>query len=1142
MSSLDDGAARERIRSSLDESLIVEAAAGTGKTTELVGRLVSVLKKGKAGVEGVVAVTFTRKAAGELKLRLRLELEKARAETTDSEERRHLERAISRLEEARIGTIHSFCADLLRERPVEAGVDPAFAELSEEEGPRLFDRAFKSWIQRKLNQMPESLARALSRIATWKSFRPVSPLERIRDAGWIFAEWRDFAAPWGREDFDRQSEIDALLPDVFALAEKSAKCSYERDYLRMALRPARFFTRDLEKAESTRERDYNDLEARLLNLTSELSRDKRKGRGFFAHGVAREEMVRERENLVQALEHFKRRADADLAAALQDEFQQLVAEYGELKRRVGGLDFVDLLLKARDLVRYNPSVRRDFQKKLTHLFVDEFQDTDPLQSEILLLLAADDPSVSDWRNIRVVPGKLFLVGDPKQSIYRFRRADVLLYQEVKKILTASGVNLLYLQRNFRSVRPLQQAVNAAFEKAMNGDVESGQPDYVPLLEQGPPSTHHPALIALPAPRPYGWFRITRRAVEECLPETVASFVEWLLNESGWKVRNPEDPRQEMDLLPRHVCILFRRFMSYGRDVTRPYIRALDVRSVPHLLVGSRTFHRRDEVGTLRAALTAVEWPDDELSVFATLKGSLFAVADSVLLRFRKEIGPLHPFRRLPEDLDETFLPVSEALGLLADLHRRRNHRPIVRTVNEILDFTRAHAGFALRPAGDQVLANVQRVCDMARRFEIGGGISYRGFVERLEEEAEKVRSVESPVLEEGAEGVRIMTLHAAKGLEFPVVILADMTARLAQAEPDKFVDLERGLCATRVLGCSPLDLKQNAGLEHRRDEAEGIRIAYVAATRARDILVVPAVGDAPLNGWVDPLSPALYPAQRDRRGSQPATGCPDFGETTILAGPSRVPGSQPPSIKPGRHRPQAGGHQVVWWDPAVLNLGAEGHFGLREEEVLSEDKGRKTADQGLQQYLEWKERRAAALDRGGEPEFRVFTASEATALPENLSGSIEAEILERPEQRPSGRRFGTLVHTVLRDVDLAAGATEILSLARYHGRVMQATREEVRAAVDSVKATLRHPLLQRARASNHCHREFPLLLNLEDGRTLEGSIDLTFLEQGRWIVLDFKTDANLDARRTHYERQVQWYVFALSRITGTPAKGYLLAV
>src|SRR3989454_787171 len=171
---------------------------------------------------------------------------------------------------------------------------------------------------------------------------------------------------------------------------------------------------------------------------------------------------------------------------------------------------------------------------------------------------------------------------------------------------------------------------------MTGDEISGQAAYSPIDEDGPSHVDQPAVIVLPAPRPYGSSRVSKEKINACLPDAIAAFIDWLVKESGWKVRNPENG----DLIPvaaRHICLLFRRFTSWGVDVTRDYVKALESRGQPHLLVGSKSFHHREEVETLRTALTAIEWPEDELSVFATLRGSLFAIPDSLLLRFRQLI-------------------------------------------------------------------------------------------------------------------------------------------------------------------------------------------------------------------------------------------------------------------------------------------------------------------------------------------------------------------------------------------------------------------------------------------------------------------------------------------------------------------------
>jgi ATP-dependent exoDNAse (exonuclease V) beta subunit len=1146
----DDDAARARIRASLGESLLVEAAAGTGKTSEMVRRIVAVLAAGRARIQQVVAVTFTRKAAGELKLRLRQALDGARAEAPEaSPERASLEDALARLEEAHVGTIHSFCAEILRERPVEAVVDPAFQELSDPEARRLYARAFREWAQDKLAGGAPGLRRALGRLARLDHQDPRPPLERLQQDGWKLIEWRGFPASWRREPFDRPSEIDALVLEVQSLAAQATQCPYKSDALVQALRPAQDLATWIDRAERGVNRDHDALEGLLIQLLRDLRRHKKKGKGTFAPHLRREEVVAARDRLAGRLEHFQRRADADLAALLRAEMGELVPRYDDIKRRAGGLDFVDLLVKVRDLLRQNPEVRRFLQRQFSHIFVDEFQDTDPLQAEILILLSADDPEQTDWLEVTPVPGKLFVVGDPKQSIYRFRRADVLLYQQVRSALTARGVGLVHLSQSFRAVRPLQECINAAFEPEFQEDPETGQPQYVPLeppnqdLQSRDPQGAVPTVIALPAPHPYGYQGVSKDQVKRCLPASIAEFIDWLLHRSEWTVRHPDEPAPRVPLKERHICLLFRHYISYFTDTTREYLHALEARGIAHVLVGQRSFHQREEVETLRSALAAVEWPDDELSVYATLRGPLFGISDAVLFRFRETIGTLHPFRPAPENLEGDLQPITQALDLLHRLHGARNHRPIVETLHELLEATRAHAGFALRPAGHQVLANVHRIADLARNYELTGGISFRGFVEELEAQAERPSGAESPAVEEAAEGVRLMTAHTAKGLEFPVVILADVTTRLAWDRPDMYIDSRRGLCAMPLIGCQPWDLLEHQAEEAARDQAEGVRVAYVAATRARDLLVVPAVGDEPLgDSWVAPLHKALYPDRQNRRRSQPAPGCPPFGESTVLSSPPDYHGGEPFSIRPGLHQPERGTHAVVWWDPALWNLKREGGLGLRLETVLAEDAGGAAAARGQEQHQAWKQARSQAVRQGSKPRIDLFAATRAPETPPGPDIPIEVQATPRAPGRPGGAQFGALVHTLLRDADFDADRDALASLARSHARVLGSPPDHLDAAIEAVAQTLLHPLLDRARRAGRLHREWPLVFRLEDDRVLEGVLDLAFLEDDSWTIVDFKSDADLEPRRVKYERQLQWYVYALARLTGQPARGILLSV
>jgi len=1102
-----DEAARARIRGSLEESLLVEASAGTGKTSELVRRMVAILEAGLTSVDKIVAVTFTHKAAGELKLRLRQALDQARSAATSTQNKKNLEDALARLEEASIGTIHSFCAQLLRERPVEARVDPAFEELPEPEAAALYNRAFRAWMQAMLAEDSPGLRRAFVRLAWRDSWDDTPPMEQLKITGRRLIDWRDFPASWSRISYGREAEIDALVERVMDASERMSQ----------AFRPVHELAQWIQRAESVRPRDYDTLEALLVKLGRDLKNLKRKGA----------------EDFVRDLESFQFSADADLAAALRDEMQDLLDRYDELKRRSGKLDFLDLLIQARDLVARDHSVRAYLQKRFTHIFVDEFQDTDPLQAELLLLLASGDAKETDWKKVRPAAGKLFVVGDPKQSIYKFRRADVTLYESIRLQLLERGVETLYLSKSFRSVRPIQECVNAAFENEMQDDGSGGQAKYVALEEHAPAHPGQPEVVVLPAPRPYGSRRIAKFAIDACLPDTVAAYIEWLIKDSGWTVRDTEKDGARVPIEQRHICVLFRRFLNFGSDLTKGYARSLEARGIKHLLVGSKSFHDREEVETVRAALAAIEWPSDELSVFATLKGSFFAIPDSLLLRYRYEVAPrLHPFLPLEQEPSAEFAPIREALALIGELHKERNRRPVAETVNLLLEATRAHAGFALRPAGHQVLANIYRICDLARNYEASGGISFRGFVETLEAQAGKAESAEAPVVEEGADGVRLMTVHSAKGLEFPVVILADVTANLAARDPERHVDPSRGLCAMRLLRCAPVELVQNEDEERVREIAEGIRVAYVAATRARDLLVIPANGDQEMEGWLQPLNKAIFPAMDLRRRAQRAPGCPTFGPTTVLSRPDDYANEAEGSVQPGLHIPQRGTHGVVWWDPAALHLDVEQGFGIRHEQILGEGT---ESQRGIDDYKEWQVQRAAAICKGSTASFEILTASTAGQGPD---GTVTTEMTARSADRPGGRRFGTLVHAVLRDVALDADRTQVTALVRLHATLLGANGQEAEAAVDAVVAALDHPLFVRTRAASRVHREWPIYLPLSEQKVLEGTIDLAFLEGDCWHIVDFKTDEHLD----RYRSQVGWYAHAVAKITGQAAQGYLLGI
>ena len=1138
---LVDQEARDTIRTALDRTLIVEAAAGTGKTSSLVSRIIEVIRSGHGELANLVAVTFTEKASGELKLRLRTALEKARREAQGST-RKRLEKGLAQLEEAHIGTIHGFCSDLLKERPLQAGVDPLFQVATENEAERIYRRAFEHWLEEKLAAPPVGVRRILRQPLS----RDVGPIQLLSRAGRDLVDRRDFPTPWQVRPFNREETIDELITRLLEIAGEVNKCGNPNDYLYKGFADLRSFAVELKRQEEARgSRDYDYLEHRIPSLDL----GKWKGRGPYADGVLRDDLINKRESLKEVLTDFKKRAGADRAANLRGELGDLVGRYQTLMEKAGRLDFLDLLVRARNLLRDQASLREELQNRFTHIFVDEFQDTDPLQAEILLLLSSDNPSEDDWREVRPQTGKLFVVADPKQSIYRFRRADVALYEQIKRQLLAKGAELIHLTVSFRAVPDIQEMVNASMSDVMMGSEEQGQASYVPIERFREAIDGQPAVVALPIPRPYSdWGNLANYAIQRSEPTAVSAWIKWLVETSGWQVTSRDNPDPH-PVQPSDVCLLFRRFISGDRVITQPYVDALQARDIPHVLVGGRGFHQREEIETMRNALASIERPDDELAAFATLRGYLFGLSDESLFLFRSRYGTLHPFKKLPDELassDSSEADVTRSLEILARLHKGRNRRPIALTIRQLLDETRAQAGFALWQAGDQVLANVLRLLQLARDYETTGGLSFRAFVEHLERLAEEGEAAEQPLIEEGVEGVRLMTVHRAKGLEFPVVILGDIACPLGELA-SRHVDSDQKLFAVRLAGNAPWELLDHEETESKREAAESQRLLYVAATRARDILVVPAVSDEPRSrSWVSSLTPSLYPTGQTYRFPVVAPGCPRFGDDTVIDRPSKSPVPPGEGIRPGMHKPRQGGHRVVWWDPELLEETPAGKPGIRRFHILQPTDG-SADDQGGQLHKDWNKRRASLLERGGKESMKVISVTRKVETEAVQTEDVQVEVVERVPGRPVGKAFGTLVHELLAAVDLGAGNDSLDTLASSLGRILGNTPKEIEAAAEAARRALKHPLLERAASSypkNLCHRETPLIYRDPAGTLIEGIPDLVLQDErsSSWTVVDFKTDIRTDIGQEDYRKQVSIYMAALRQATGKDVEGVLLYV
>jgi ATP-dependent exoDNAse (exonuclease V) beta subunit len=380
-----------------------------------------------------------------------------------------------------------------------------------------------------------------------------------------------------------------------------------------------------------------------------------------------------------------------------------------------------------------------------------------------------------------------------------------------------------------------------------------------------------------------------------------------------------------------------------------------------------------------------------------------------------------------------------------------------------------------------------------------------------------------------------------------------MTARLRASAASRAIDAERGVCALRLAGCAPADLLEHEEEELRRDEAEGARVAYVAATRARDLLVVPAVGDEEREGWIQPLNTAIYPPREARRQQIQAPGCAEFvSKDSVLVRPSGSAGTS--TVSPGLHVQRPGSSDpefsVVWWDPRALNLGAEAPLGIRRPELIVKDVAPDIVESGLDAYGSWRARRQDSIAAGSQSAVAVRIVTQASksagdGTPGTQLPPVEIVRLPRSTGRPTGRRFGALVHAVLASVPLDGDASAIQHLAAIHGRILGAVPEEIAGAAEAVGAALAHVIFadaRRAAQKGRCRREAPVAWRDADGLLVEGVVDLAFEHGEGWTVIDFKTDEEFGGNEAAYRRQVAMYASAIQAVNGKSVSGLIMRV
>lgn len=1073
---------RRKARVSLKRNVVVEAGAGTGKTTLLADRILFTLlaggPKGKGSdVTRVVALTFTEKAAGEIKERLharlldlltRLEggaLPPDRASVADAwladakaefksgpEEVGAMARAaLSRLDRAMIKTIHGFASFLLSRHPLEAGVDPGFTV---DEGDAFKETFAAEWAL----HLDAELGLKAPRRSEW--------VEVLRRA--------------------ELPELEALSRDLASeaarLGRPSPAAAETLERLTASLRGLMALEKPKPKGNSKIGERLPELLARVSALAAALKAPpvldpaprfapfkKSKWPANWADLPGEAEYE-------EACELAEDCTDQGLAlVARARERVAAVAERtrAELMRR-GRVGFDGLLARARDLVKEDPDTRELLKGQFDAILVDEFQDTDPLQGELLLFLAeAPGGRARRWEDVDPGPGRLFVVGDPKQSIYRFRGADIRAYESFTEHLKARGALACDLTTNFRSHEGLVKPVNDVFHQILTYE-QWLQPAYKPLSAR--PDRASPAGPAVELVLVTGAVSEGEKVDSDLSAAVQARWsADWVAAHCGPGKRPFKD-----------VAMLFRTAARM-----RPFAAELKAAGLPFAVEAEGAYFGTPEVQDFLCLLRALAEPEDRVALAGLLRSPMAALEDRDLLALAE--AKALDFRRDPPADVLAAGPARRVGALFAQLralHEGAGREPLGRFTGRVLAETFLLENAAAAYHGEQAPANLLKLARLAAEAGDADGLTLREFSLRAAELAEDDKEGESPLADEGVDAVRLLTMHKAKGLEFPVVFLPELSRGASKSSPaGAQYDWGTGELGLRVGGAKDVAWHLNDALRRTREEKERVRLLYVAMTRAKEKMLL--LGNAAPNR----ADKAALSALLQNAGAWPAAG--EHPEEALFP-ITWLPAAEAPPARRAPPTPK----------PAV-------------------DAGRLAAV--------WKDRLAERAALAGAPVFSAPSAAER-----DWDGPLEAE---DSAPREVAKLVGTLCHRVLERWDYRGGgdlpALIDASWKGLKGSDASAPWSEVKKEAQAVLAGfVTSDAAKRLAAVEILGREVPFVRPLPDGSVQRGAMDLLYREGGKIWVADYKTAAVMDAGTAEAEWGAQGaaYTSAVQAATGEPAR------
>ncbi|MGD8624693.1 MAG: UvrD-helicase domain-containing protein [Anaerolineae bacterium] len=1072
-----------------EPAVVVTAGAGSGKTRTLAARYVGLLEAG-CSPQRLVAITFTDKAAREMRGRIR-RLVADWLLHCPAADRPRWQELLAGLEGARIGTIHSFCAALLRTHPAEAGVDPAFTVLDENEAALLKARVletamawaandaeasalFGSWKESRLREMLRILldqrleaAAAFDTLGSeplvvWRAIlghhldtllsapawqaplADLAGLQARRDSDRLEQARREVLALWRQFQAARQAgRWDAALNSMAALRGAIISGGAKTHWDPQALAEAR--------------RAMADLRAYFDDFLAPLADSKKPIRWDLDQQVA------ERLPLLRAL------------------FDLALAEYHRAKEERYALDFDDLEAMATHLLTENAPVRARWQAEVDAVLVDEFQDTNHRQRQIVYALSAFGPRPGEGE-----AASLFVVGDAKQSIYRFRGADVTVFRDVQADIAAAGGQCIDLDLTFRAHQPLVQVLNDLLAPILGHESDPQRPYQVPFA---------PLKAYRDSPRP----GIRPPFIEFCLG--LGANAEEGRQAAGGALANRLRKLHDLEEVDwGDVALLFRASTGFP-----PYEDALEAAGIPFVTVAGRGFYERPEVRDLLNALAALADPTDDVALAGLLRSPAVGLPDAALYRLR--FGADGRRRNLWVALQEApahwAAPdagrAAFACNLIEDLTGLAGRAPVAELLKQFMDATHYRPALALA-GGERLLRNVDKLLDDAHHSGLVSVAEFLDYIRTLRD----VGAREGEAAAEAGGAVQLMTVHKAKGLEFPVVVIADAARGTPSFVPPLVVESDWGVLPDlRDDEASPALYRLAIWRQAEMEEAESRRLLYVAATRAREKLLVSGYtklstakrdpGRLQLRGWLawlgevvglDEVRLEAMPAAPQHLdlawgGASLACTCHPLGALAPLPEPEPQPRAEPPD--PARPLELLPGLA-----PAPLEGGID-------------DKAR---------------------DRESDPPprvWRVVPRARRPISPAWVVGSLVHAALRRwifPDQ-PGFVRF-------LQPHALDAGLTDPVEI----NSALQTTRRLLARFCD-------HPLWAEIDAAERYH-ELPYVLEGE-----RGILDLLYRRDDRWTVAEFKTDRLPDLAAVQrqieaeeYDRQVRRYARAVERLLG----------